>query len=63
MAIGKAGIWMIIPPTLLIAACSDPEPGNISEDQLNHFTGITEHDHSPATIDNSGSTDTTLDHK
>jgi hypothetical protein len=50
MAAARARICAIIMPMLLLAACGDPEPANISEDQLNHLSGITEHDHGiPAT--------------
>jgi PBP1b-binding outer membrane lipoprotein LpoB len=50
MTTAKARIGAIIIPMLLLAACGEPEPKNISEDQLNHFSGITEHDHGvPAT--------------
>lgn len=37
--------WAILLPALFLAACGQPEPANISEDQMNHFSGIAEHDH------------------
>jgi hypothetical protein len=40
-----ARVCATILPLLLLAACGDPQPANISEDQLNHFSGITAHDH------------------
>jgi hypothetical protein len=50
MATARVRMGVIIMPMLLLAACGKPEPANISEDQLNHFSGITEHDHAvPAT--------------
>jgi hypothetical protein len=39
-----ARVCATILPLLLLAACGDPQPANISEDQLNHFSGITAHD-------------------
>lgn len=51
MATARARVCATIMPLLLLAACGNPEPANISEDQLNHFSGITEHDHGvPATV-------------
>jgi len=55
MATARARVWATIMPMLLLAACGEPEPANISEDQLNHFSGITEHDHSVPAVGNANS--------
>lgn len=42
----KIHAWAAVLPVLLTTACGAPdEPQNISEDQMNHFAGIMEHDH------------------
>ena len=42
----KIQAWAAVLPVLLTTACGAPdEPQNISEDQMNHFAGIMEHDH------------------
>ena len=38
-------LWAVL-TALTLSGCSKPEPsGDISEDQLNHFTGVETHDH------------------
>ena len=56
MRINMLGYGVAVLAALLVSACGTREPENISEDQLNHFTGITEHDHpsSPTADQQSG---------
>ena len=48
-------LWILGLAILLVPACDSREPRDISEDQLNHFAGIAEHDHpSPRAASNRG---------
>lgn len=60
MATATARVCATIMPLLFLAACGDPEPANISEDQLNHFSGITAHDHSVPAVVTANSTDAVI---